>query len=645
MPIAASVSGTLTRVAAGGSPALGTLSVTGYATNPALGTLSIDRTVFLAFYARVRSCRPDVLINSELMKNLVDTVTLDWALTDPVNYAQFTLSDKRTAFFDPATVVDGAVPVEIDLWAGPPGGVLSWQAFVGLTETCQNTMPYRPRGVIKAVGLASLWANTQGCLSIPAMSGLTRGQIIDLFAQSAGVVIANAAAAGGAIVTKALDLSGMTPFDLIQKWGELEGWFARTTDDGTGLEIISEDHMMDGAPVFSFDESNTFDVPESTPNRPVTDWILSGTQMVMATSAEVTTVTTQSTTDSEGHESTTVTTVTTWNGVEVYRAVTQTQYYANLPGVPGTGPGELTTYTTVVTNYQPVEAIGPSGLGVMVPSTQILSRITTITDPNSTPQCDVGTGFLWADGTQRVDSIAGSSVIAETISETFIYPGGGAGTGCAIPEHVTVTTSGYSPLKAGTGFIYADGSERADTSFKSYETSRVDEQWLPIGTGLGFPPDAIATGYNHLVATSAFAGKPTETYQATFTASDADTPPAPGSATTPQYSQQVMVAEFDATDASGYSKLTQTETIDFAESVAELNSIARRRIRRACSDQLAIPHNEIPYLKVGDHVAVTNHARSLVNVDAYVYSIERTNDTLNAAARQVTTVNIPPTWI
>jgi hypothetical protein len=279
MPIAASVSGTLTRIAAGGSPALGTLSVIGYATNPALGTLSVDRTVFLAFYARVRLNRADLYIDDELMLNLVDTVELDSSLADPIDYATFTLSDKRSAYFDPATVSRGAAPVSIDLWAGPPGSVLNWEnAFVGQMETSTNTMPYRPRGVFKAVSLAALWANTIACLQLPPMAGLTRGQIIAALCASVGIPLSNAGTLGGGIVTKPQDINE-TPFQAIMDIGECEGWLARATADGTGLEVISEDHILDGAPVFAFDESNTFDMPETTPDRPVTDWILSTTQI------------------------------------------------------------------------------------------------------------------------------------------------------------------------------------------------------------------------------------------------------------------------------------------------------------------------------------------------------------------------------
>jgi hypothetical protein len=622
----------MTRVAAGGSPALGTLSVTGYAANPALGTLAVDRTLFLAFAnSRVRLTRPDVLINDELMENLVDTVKLDSSLDDPVNYAAFTLSDKRSAFFDPATVSAGAQPVEVDLWAGPPGGVVKWQAFEGLMETCQNTMPYRPRGAFKAVGMASLWANLQGCLSIPAMAGLTRGQIIDKFAQSAGVSIANAAQIGGAIVTKALDLNG-TPFDLIQKWGELEGWRARATLDGTGLEIINEDRMLEGAPVFAFDESNTYDVPESTPDRPVTDWILSGTQMALAADSTlgqiVTTVEGAAYVVGVSLDSSTVTEITTDSGVEIKRVVSQ---YATVawPGfsiVPDSY--QLVSRVTTERTFAPYTYSPPNGgLPIQIPSTQLLKLVTTTETLSGVPECTSG-GVPWVQGGSWSQDWA-VFLMTGRVTETFAYDTSEGGDPCFCVQDTVVTESYYSPLDA-FGIAYPDGSIRHNGYYMWQETARLDTRWNNNSDV-------------NVIGTSAWSGSPTESYVTKYTTGTAVAPV--GSSTTPQFSQQVMVAEFDATDASGYSKLTGTETIDFAENIDELDSIARRRIRRACSDQLAIPHNAIPYLREGDHVLVTNHARSLVNVDAYVYSIERTDEVTNAAQRQVTTVNIPPSWI
>src|ERR1019366_4461626 len=232
--------------------------------------------------------------------------------------------------------------------------VLKWPAFYGFMETATNSMPYRTRGDLKAVSLASLWANTQGCLTIPAMSGLTRGAVIAAFAASAGVTIVNANSIGGGIVTKALDLAGKTPFQLFQDYGEVEGWFARSTDDGSGLEIVSEDTILKGAPVFYFDDSNTFDCPETTPDRPVTDWILSGTQIGPGALAGIAvTSSTSSTIDGAGNRSSVTTEITTDDGVEIQRIVTQ---YATVgaPGVSAQPVGyQMVSRVTTMSTWEP----------------------------------------------------------------------------------------------------------------------------------------------------------------------------------------------------------------------------------------------------------------------------------------------------
>jgi hypothetical protein len=136
----------------------------------------------------------------------------------------------------------------------------------------------------------------------------------------------------------------------------------------------------------------------------------------------------------------------------------------------------------------------------------------------------------------------------------------------------------------------------------------------------------------------------TETYR---TASQTQTAtPTAGSSTIPQFAQTVMLVTFDATLASGYTKITSSPgAIDFAENEDELLAIARRRVRRACADTIDIPHPCIPFLRCGDHVQVTNHARSLSKKDGYVTKIKRTADVTNGSMRQVTTVAIPPTWV
>jgi hypothetical protein len=509
-------------------------------------------------------------------------------------------------------------------------------------ETATNSMPYRTRGDLKAVSLAALWANTQGCLNVPAMSGLTRGQVIAAFAASAGVTIVNANTIGGGIVTKALDLAGKTPFQLIQDYGEVEGWFARSTDDGTGLEIVSEDTILQGAPVFYFDESNTFDCPETTPDRPVTDWILSGTQIGPGALAGIAvTSSTSSTVDGAGNRSSVTTEITTDDGAEIKRVVTS---YATV-SLPGT-IAEPAIYlmvgrVTTTSVWGPYTWVDANGVVQSIPSTALQSR-RTMTEALTSVPADTG-GYLWVQGGYWGSPYA-TLMLTQQVDETYTY------NQCYQDSSIVTTTQYYSPVVASGGFPYSDGTNRAESTYLWREFSKVETNWSLVEQVVGTNPATetiTTTGYFSSIATTAWttlgAGVD-EAYSTSFAMTDTGTPTM-GSASVPQFAQQVMVAEYDATAASGYVKNTSSATIDFAESVAELNDIARRRIRRACSDQIAIPHKCIPFLRVGDHVSVTMHSRGLVNVDAYVYSIERTCDVTNGAMEQVTTVNIPPSWI
>lgn len=630
--VAASVSGTLRRLGAGGSPATGTLSSIGYSTGGATGTLAVDRALFLAFYSRVRGTRPDVFVADELMRNLVETVEIDSSLSDPIGYANFTLSDKRVAFFDPASVSNGERDVLIDFWAGPFGAVRKWRAFLGTTDTSQNTMPYRPRGVFRSVSLASKWADRQGCLNVPAFSELTRGEIIAAFAETAGVIITNAAQLGGGIVRKPLDIAGKTPFQLIQEYGEVEGWFARTTADGEGLEIISEDQMLTGAPVFAFDESNTFDVPETCPDRPVTDWILSTTRVAPASGSGaglVRTVSISSGVDDGGHAFATWTDITTDCGVEISRIVTQFQDM-DAPGIVPAPGYYIVNRVTTDSTYAPFSYVDAGSVSQTRPSTMLTARYTKVESLSGIQSSD--NTYEWASGGWWTESLA-RLLMTQEIFETFVY------SPLCFQESALVVTYGYySPLLDPVlgGSVYSDGSNRADTTYTYREISRVEDHF-----------QATDTGFIHTKATAGWS-KPlslSESYNTAYSTTDADSPPV-ASASVPQFAQQVVTWEVDATAASGYSKITSSPgAYDFVESVEELDSIARRKIRRAFSDRLSIPHNAIPYLREGDHVTVTNHARSLVAADAYVESIKRTADVTNGAMRQVTAVCIPPNWI
>src|ERR1019366_432995 len=295
--------------------------------------------------------------------------------------------------------------------------VLKWPAFYGFMETATNSMPYRTRGDLKAVSLASLWANTQGCLTIPAMSGLTRGAVIAAFAASAGVTIVNANSIGGGIVTKALDLAGKTPFQLIQDYGEVEGWFARSTDDGSGLEIVSEDTILKGAPVFYFDESNTFDCPETTPDRPVTDWVLSGTQMAPPNTGVITTTSTSSTIDGAGHRAATITEITTDCGVEIRRVVTQWATVSPPSVVVQPLAYLIVNRVTTTTDWEPFSYVDASGVTQTMPSTQMNSRVTATEALGGIPTAS--STYPWLQGGYWTLATA-ELMPTQTVTETYV---------------------------------------------------------------------------------------------------------------------------------------------------------------------------------------------------------------------------------
>jgi len=641
VPIAASVSGTVTRVAVGGTAAAGTLSAVGFSTNSAEGTLEVDRTLFLAFYSRVRLTRPDVYLDDELMANLVDSVEVDYSLDDPIEYATFTLSDPRVAFFDATSVSNGERGVVIDFWAGPPGGVAKWPAFLGNTESSQNAMPYRPRGVFRSVSLAAKWADRKACLQLPALSELTRGAIIQAAAESAGVYISNAVTMGGGIVRRPVDINE-TPFDLIKKYGEVEGWYARTTADGAGLEIISEDQMLGGEPVFAFDESNTFDVPETCPDHPVTNWVLSATEVVTTPAGGnpyQTTVTEAPTfTEAGAPLSNTITTVTTFHGVETKRVVEEWALIVRGGITVLAEEYALTSRVTTNTRWGDFLYLGANGSSIQRPSTLLLTRTTLTETLMGTPHSTGG--YAWTDGGSYNETYAllqNDSYVDEAYSWAVgsCFPGAG---------RITISRL-YSPLDVG-GSAYPDGTERASSIYQFIEVS---EDLITWGTATIYPyGPLLGVERKEWFANTAgdeIYGVHTRATQSSSLVGGVLTP-ATGSESVPAFVQRIITVNVDATDKSGYARRTEAPAaLDYAENVDELEAIGRRRIRRDLSDTLAIPHNCIPYLRVGDHVSVTNRARNLVLKDAYVYSIKRTANVLNGGMRQVTTVKIPPDWI
>ena len=348
-------------------------------------------------------------------------------------------------------------------------------------------------------------------------------------------------------------------------------------------------------------------------------------------------------TSSPGIDANTIVESTTDSGVEIKSVVTQYET-VTLLGVSTYSPAmRMTSRITIESNWEPY--VGPLGTQ---PSTLLNSRRTTTEKLTGTPIVSSDTSHpAWTDGTHRAE--LGQIVQpVEIVDETFTWDEAT----CTQVSGLVVTQQPYSPLHSGSGFVYDDGSERAAIGYTMQEVKRENTFWVKLGERF---EQHVETSQWYAVAPASW----DETYGVFNTAvsiveSLNGFPPSPptGSATIPQTSEEIIMAEYDATDATnttgngGYTKVTQSPSeLPYPENVDELNSIAKRRIRRAMSIQYDITHNCIPFLRPGDHVALSNHARSLLGADAYVSAIKRSGVVLNGAMRQVTTVMIPPSWI
>jgi hypothetical protein len=340
-------------------------------------------------------------------------------------------------------------------------------------------------------------------------------------------------------------------------------------------------------------------------------------------------------TSSPGIDANTIVESTTDSGVEIKRVTTQWAKVVAPGAVLAPAMYQIVQRVTIVTYWAPFYGIDANGAPITLPSTALLSRTTTTELLTGTP-ARTGTGVVWVQGGSWKESAA-QLMVAEILYEVFTWKT----TDCTIASSTVYRWQLYSPL-GGTGIPYSDGSVRVNTWYQFQEVWRDYTLW---GGSFGQMTSTRWYLSSPGVETYGQVG-PSSTLSSIAPITAITTPPATGSPLIPQISQQPIVAEYDATDASGYAKLTSSPgALPYPETIAELNSIAKRRIRRALSDQIDIPHRCIPFLRPGDHVTVTNHVRGLVNVDGYVSAIKRTAAVTNAAFRQVTTVMIPPRWI
>ena len=654
MPVLASISGSA-MITHSGSLVSGTAAVTGSYADPAEGEATVDRSLFLAWNARVRETRPDVYIDTEPVMTLVDSVEIEETLDDPIVFATFAISDPRVAPAHTASFSDEDYPVSIDFWAGPPGGVKKWHVFDGTLESMVDDQTYRPRGKFRAVSASATWANSQGCVRYPAFAGVTRGEVLAALAESVGVTITNLSTLGGSVISKAVDFVG-TISELIKAYGEVEGWYARLSKDGTGIEIVSEAQLLEGSAVYDFNQSNIMGIQEEIADHPVTDWILSGAQITEGSRGAiggsvppptVETITVTEGRDDSGNLTRVTTKVVTDHGTEVHRDVI-TEATVQLPGDPSIIPAGVSFQTISREVTATVWTMVPDGSMLFQrPTTRMLSRITTSYALTGTP-CNSSAGYVWNDGNRYFERWAVLMQIS-LLDESFTW---GGADDCSMTGRSSRLDKLYSPL--GDGFDYPNGVVRIETFYhmRTVETHTVvisEGKVIPaiLRSWASDPTHAETDSSTRMRVTSiSGSGNPIET----LAPSSSVTTQVAGnveksSDTTPQFEQETITFIQRMSAVSHRTKREDSAVLIHPENVDELRAVSRRRLRRDHVRTYVIQGRTKPMLRVGDHVSVTDPKRNLNLADAYVWNIRRSSAVGIGAQLQTTVVKIPPSWV
>lgn len=671
---------------ASGSATSSVASPTVYAS----GSATVDNTVAIAFLSvRNRLTTAAVTLEDTDVQTLVGTLDIEETLDDPIKYASFDIAAPEVAFHHASSYANGDKAVSIDLYAGPPGGVESWTAFVGTTEAAQNSGPYRPIAKFRAASLAAKWADKPGCIRYPPLAGYHRGALLAAMFASVGASVTNAdIETMGAIVKRPQDLMGVTALQYAKRIGEIEGWWIRGTNSGD-VEVVTDEQLLGGPSIYDFDETNVFSVDETPPTRPTTVWVLSSTQLNEESLAPGlrTEVVGTSSVDQDGLPYSTVVEITTDHGTEVFRRTSEWRSVAADGITLGPVTYQPVSVVEVKTDWEP--GAYDTETNSYSPSTRINTRKTLNYKLAGTPVAtDYSAPQTWASGGDYWEPRA-ALILIEKVTEDYEWDP----TTCILKSVKTTREQLYSPLTdpaLGSSHPYQDGTYRAADIWTMQTVAEVVDYWNDYREE-NTRPTVIKNEYRKRFRADRFAASPYESHvietygnaeqvreewtgnesatswthttsttwprevvrlaNSTLPVATTETEygegpvpgPPSGSADVPQIVQDAIIQTYDLSSAlSQYTVTKGEETIEQAESLDELIAVGLRRIRRALDVWYVVTHRDIPYLKVGDHVTLTNHARSMATpVDGFVWSIKRSRTFATGDGRQVTTIRIP----
>jgi hypothetical protein len=650
---------------------------------------TLDGTVLAGFSARHVWRRVNVSLGYEDVVPLVGTVTVEESLDDPIPTASFEILSDRVAQHDPASWGYGDQDVAITFYAGTkPASLTAWLAFTGWTDSRSNAGLYKARGPFRCVGSAAAWAGNPGCIRVGPFRGLTRGALLAAYVTSTGGTILNPDILSlGAVVSRPVEINGPTALEVARRFGEIERWLPRVTAEGA-LELVTFDSILTDEPVFAFTPATYLSCEEQPVESPATKRVLSGScipDSIRLTSGGTETKRTEVPgVDAAGLPTLTITDTTTNAGIVTGVRTELRQTFAR-DGVTAE-PATLQTYSVVEEKW--VYAYADLGDGISRPTTQLLQHEKHTWMVTGVPCATAyGLGNLWLSGGRFVGDRASLIEVGRTIDENTWNGASAAVSACTLATENRMEWALYSKL-AGTfgGYIYPDGAERLEQMYalqvirqdlvtwrdlrdaqvpevqktSLISTIQVDtvtgQEFLIQGTRRHETWVMIAGGATHLhrVTGSTLAlglilwGAPGGYRQETtlvpvdeILAGPLLGPPV-GSLDAALLRQTVEVHVFDASGILPFLPLKESDTIEWAETPAELDRVAAWRMLLSLCDKVVIRHRLLPFLRIGQVVTVTSAPRSLTARRSIVWSTKRAVMLPDQASSQETLVYVLP---
>ena len=631
----------------------------------------------------MQSLRTQVLLGP-LLEDITDAVTgritVSVSTESPVRTAQIPVASERLPYYVTGSWSRGPLPVVIRVGRRTEAGTTWTTLFSGTTEIPENAGVIIPSGALRAVSDAAAWANTPGCVLIGPLQGYTRVDILGMLATAAGVTLTVSGSHTSTVVKKAVDLSDVTAIDLLKRWGPLDGCVGREADDGS-LELLDFADVCGpaaAAAVGALTPDSYFAPREQPPSRPATDYVVSGTEVVVpADDTYVTTIP-----DAVGNGSVVLTRTIT-NGVMSQEIRERYDDYAPL------GTGVNPTTNQVIERVTTDFTHDTNGGGE--PTGRLLSK-TTVIERMYCPFADQGTSpyFTFTDGSFRTATDE-TLMEVERVEETYTWDT----TGCFLATGHVETQKWLAPISEAAysdpTYTWPDGSVRSQHE-ETYQVTS-DEKWeeyiagpqsaynpglaTRFGTGsfsarwrgrlegslrhssrlnseqaIAWIEGADGASHNKLTRTitsndqlalfglGAYTGQIVEEWAREDGEGPMPMPPVV-SESARTYAQRAWTASASATGTAWPSVATNQFDKD-AENKAEGERAAKWAMRLAFAVPLTIDHDGEPTWKPWDVVTVTDPVREYDTRQGWIDSIQWSIDPHNGVLDQQTVVKVDP---